>query len=303
MKNKTLILFGAGASYGNTEDCNGTPPQGKDLYSRLEIYSHQINKLPIAVKSLFKIYSFEEAMNKLPNSSTLINPIQKATADYLSSFKPTKKTGYSKLFRMLDNPLNIDIATLNYDILIELSLDNIGIPYSQFYEKAHNINLIKVHGSSSYLPNIGNNRFDDVVFENCSSFIEGLDINIAQNHSQIKEWCNQSKNNSISPCLCLYNQDKKTVINRNLIESIQKQYKRSVLNCKRIFVIGVSLAEHDLHIWSPLLETKAEIVIVDPSPNAAYNWLKIKKKGSVRKIESGFYKAAGDVARIINKDK
>ena len=145
------LIFGAGASYGSEAKGVPTPPQGDYLFGELEKLNGAFPGLPEEIKHEFREKGFEQGMLIVPNDSSIINPLQKELALYLSAFKPSENNVYVKLFRMLGDLINeIHLMTLNYDLLIEQSLAISGVKYVRYGVYEGEVSLLKVHGSSNF---------------------------------------------------------------------------------------------------------------------------------------------------------
>lgn len=292
------FLFGAGASFGCGDNlCTPfNPPLGNQLFHHLEQQGGAFANISSSLKTKF-IKSFEEGMLEVPNTNTSINPLQRELAVFLSQFQPKAGNAYKRLLGRLSGPLKnnkITIATLNYDLLIEHTLAELNVPFS--YNKGNSTALLKPHGSSNFLPDLGGLNLRNNVFENCGAWISGLPINAANSHLEVKRWCQDTKNRDISPLLCLYRPDKKAYINPELISKIQEEYAEAIQESSLVVIIGTAYIPHDVHIWAPLTKSNATILIVDPYPSSSIQWAQENGK-TYKVIQKGFYDAVRDIQR------
>ncbi|HFV0559241.1 TPA: hypothetical protein ACH7TX_000865 [Escherichia coli] len=283
------LIFGAGASYGSEVKGIPTPPLGDYLFEELEKLNGAYSKLPEEVKNKFRINGFEQGMLGIPNDSSVINPLQKELAIYLSKFQSTEKSSYVKLFRMLGCLLkNINIITLNYDLLIEQSLFMVGAKSVSYGLNQGEVSLLKVHGSSNFIPDLSGSTFEGVTAINCGSFIECANVKALNSHKEIFEWCSSTNNSLLSPIMCLYNQHKNGVINNSLLSAFKRQYKYAITGSKLIVIVGVKYVPHDHHIWDDILDTNARLIIVDPKPDKQLIDKLAQKKINVEIINKPF---------------
>ena len=123
-----LIFFGAGASYGSGDVQPCCPPLGNGsdgLFARLEATAGLAAQLPEDLKQLFRT-DFEKGMARFYEfADGNIMRFQREMAAYLASFKPGTANEYIKLIRLI-GPRRAIYASLNYDLLFELSAASLG---------------------------------------------------------------------------------------------------------------------------------------------------------------------------------
>lgn len=266
------LLFGAGASFGSGRCHPSQPPLGDHLFPELLKLNGAFASLTDSQKEIFCKQGFEAGMATIANDSRIINLLQKELACYISGFVIQPENAYSKLFGKIKSAAsNIAIATLNYDLLIEQGLARNQIPFNYNGEKG-SLSLLKIHGSSNFLPQLGTLTLNGNVMRNCGTFIEGLPTNAASTNEEIKRWCNDPKNGDISPILSMYARDKRVVINRGLTERIQHIYSDSIHASSHIVIVGAKYIQHDHHVWGPIENSIAQILLVDPFPTATVEW-------------------------------
>jgi len=144
----SLILFGAGASFGS--DTGATPPIGPCLYNALAAYSPSTwgNILPKEAASLRA--DFEKGMREFADAHAndgYVDTLQRAMAAYFFSFDPQTTSLYLKLGkRMLDTAWSGAVASLNYERLLECSLRKVGLNVTVGACCADAIELCLPHG-------------------------------------------------------------------------------------------------------------------------------------------------------------
>ncbi len=254
------LIFGAGASFGSGNCYPTNPPLGNDLFNELVKLDGAFSRLDKKMKNEFKKKGFEEGMALIQNDSSIINPIQKEVASYLSQFKVENDNAYVNLFKSIKEVINdITIVTLNYDLLIEDALRKNLLFIKYELDWKHGVSLLKPHGSCGFLPDLGGMNMSGNTMINCGTFVDGLKIFRSINKEEIINWCEDPKNSDISPVLSMYNKEKRIVINKNFISNIQEIYKKKIENSRMIILIGVKYIEHDTHIWEPIKNSKAKV--------------------------------------------
>lgn len=291
------LIFGAGASFGSFAGHPNRPPLGNNLFSELVKLNGAHAALDATQKEIFLNCGFEAGMATIANDSRIINPLQKELACYLAEFQARPDNSYVRLFnrlKLISN--NIAIATLNYDLLIEQALVYNRIPFD--YNGTNGATpLLKIHGSSNFLPELGTISIQGATMVNCGSFVDGLRVNAASDANAVRSWCNDVRNDAISPSLAMYEKGKRVVINNSLIRGIQDSYKKALAQSSHVAIIGLNYAEHDKHVWDPIASNGANILIVDPNPDSIIEWARKSRINSINKIPSGFNDAILKIAR------
>ena len=284
------IIFGAGASFGSEAEGIPTPPLGNHLFNELEKLHGAFSRLPEAIKHEFRVNGFEQGMLGIPNDSSVINPLQNELAIYLSSFKPSENNAYIKLFRMLGRVVqNIHIITLNYDLLIEFSLAGAGTSYVHYGLNKGSASLLKVHGSSNFVPDAGSNVFENITAVGCGTFVETGSMKVLSSHEEILQCCSSTRAMSLSPMMCIYNKEKRTVINSRALEGFKQDFNKAIAESNDIIIVGVKYVPHDHHIWDDILATKADVIIVDPYPDEGLIKELNKKNINITVVSKSFY--------------
>lgn len=293
------MIFGAGASYGSGGS-SPTPPLGKDLFKHLNERGGAFSRLDNDIKLIFESNVFETGMSMIANDSRLINPLQKELACYLSSFNVDMDNAYVRLFNRLHSVIQrLNIATLNYDMLIEqaLSIHHFKFDYNG---QGDGINLLKIHGSSNFLPRIpAGSVMNNIVAVDCGTFIEGLQTDAVASHDEILRWCSDDKNNSLSPVAAMYAKGKGVVINKGMIDKIQADFANKVVNSSLVVLVGIEYVEHDTHVWQPIQKSKADLLIVNPFPSATLDWANKIGSNKVTVFEKSFDEAIWDITKFV----
>ena len=293
------LIFGAGASYGSGRCNPNNPPLGNHLLNDLVNLDGAFSRLDKTTQKVFIDEGFEAGMAEVPDDNRIINPIQKELACYLSSFSITDENAYVRLFNKLKSNINdINIVTLNYDLLIEQAL------WSRGYQVDYNgegkgVNVLKPHGSSNFLPQLNGLQMSGNTMIGVGSFIEGLKTEAVQTHNEIKDWCNNPMHGDVSPVLSMYNKDKRIVVNQRLIKNIQNKYADFVDSSNLIVLVGIKYIPHDEHIWGSLTRSNAPILIVDPYPEDTIKWAETNSKDQVSILQKGFDASVWDITKVV----
>lgn len=297
------ILFGAGASYGSEID-KPTPPLGNCLFDKLVDAGGAFNDLSDTLKANFRSQGFEKGMLDVPNDSRIINPLQKEIAIYLSSFSSSMENAYVKLFKSLGSDASgFNLITLNYDLLIEESLFLLGVQKINY-----GINkcdgeyyLLKLHGSSNFIPDFGNFHIKGIIGINSGSFLETENVKALSTHQEIKTWCEEDRDNDFSPVMCMYNKDKRAVINASYLEKMKSEYLKTISATRLLIIIGVKYIEHDHHVWDVIFENDVALIIVDPQPSEAFLLLLEKRSAKYEVIKKSFHLSIDDIVDMTSR--
>lgn len=259
------LIFGAGASFGSEVEGIPRPPLGDYLFEELEKQNGAFSKLPEEIKHEFRVNGFEKGMLAVPNDSYIINPLQNELAIYLSSFQASENNSYVKLFKMLGRLVEeVNLITLNYDLLIEQSLAITGVKMVRYGLHKGELSLLKVHGSSNFVPDMRGLNIGSIRAVNCGSFVRTQSMSALNSHEEIVRWCTGPNTHSLSPIMCMYNKEKRAVTNSDAVDSLKADFSRAVNESKAIFIVGVKYVPHDHHIWDEIFSSKSEVIIVDP---------------------------------------
>lgn len=294
------LIFGAGASFGSGGCSPTNPPLGKDLFKCLSDRGGAFSRLDKETNLIFESLGFEAGMSMIADDSRQINPLQKELACYFSGFKVERDNAYVRLFNKLGSVINkLNIATLNYDLLIEQALSIHGLHF-EYSGQGSGINLFKPHGSSNFLPqlpagwNLSGNAMIGV-----GTFFEGLEAKAVSSQEEVSRWCNDPRNSDLSPVLAIYAKGKRVVINRELVNKIQSGFADSVKKSSLVVLVGIEYIEHDAHVWQPIQESNVDILIVNPFPAVTLNWAKREGLNKVTVFEKSFDKSVWDIAKFV----
>lgn len=296
------ILFGAGASYGSEHPGIEVPPLGNNLFHELDNIGGYFNNLSDELKNNFSIHGFESAMLEIPNNSSILNPLQNELSLYLSRFTPSANSAYARLFSQISDINKLQLITLNYDLLIEKSLD---LCQKNIINKTNfRPSLLKLHGSSNFIPDLGGLNIDGITAVDCNSFIGTNSIKVLQQY-ELKAWIDKH-NVNLSPVMCMYSKDKRMVICPSYFQKAKEHFIKIIKKTKLMVIVGARYTPHDKHIWDAIISNqRLRILLVDPYPdNNLKKTINIKNK-RVKKneiIERSFFDSVDDISKAINKE-
>jgi hypothetical protein len=294
------FIFGAGASFGSG-GCEPTnPPLGNKLFEKLIEREGDFSKIDEKYKSVFISEGFEAGMALLSNDNRILNPLQKELAMYFSGFKARQDNAYVRLFSKLHRYIDqINIVTLNYDLLLEQALAFHGLQ-TDYNGSGGGVPVLKIHGSSNFLPQLGGIKFSGNTMIGVSSYMEGLEVKVASSQQEVIKWCQEPSNDDISPVLAIYEKGKRVVVNSILIKELQDKYVLVTKYSSLIVLVGIRYIEHDAHVWLPILESGAEILVIDPYPDEIVKWIEINNLINVSVIQSSFDQSIWEITKKVN---
>lgn len=252
----SILLLGAGASYGSGGATPHVPPLGNGLFTDLVKKGGIASTLPPDIKDLFE-ENFEKGMAEYYNySNGDIMRFQRELAHYLAGFQPTDSSVYLDLINEL-GAQRVIYSSLNYDLLFELSAARLGLftCYSSEYQKG-GIRLLKFHGSSNFWPDLSTGMLRGCTFS--GSGIADIQAPIKP-LSQVETLEKCIKEDSVAPAIAMFAVGKKVKISPDYVNNQYEMWKTQVLKSSKIFVVGVRVHEVDEHIWGLPGKVKAKI--------------------------------------------
>jgi len=293
----TILLLGAGASYGSVGSTPHVPPLGNGLFTDLVKRGGIAASLPADIKKLFE-NNFEDGMAEYYKySDGNIMTFQRELAHYLSNFQPTDSNVYINLINELGSQ-RIIYSSLNYDLLFELSAGKLGLftSYTSEYQKG-GVRLLKIHGSSNFWPDLPTG-----MFQNCTMSGNGMaDIQAPiKPLNQVETLDKCIKENSVAPAIAMFAVGKKIKISPDYVEQQYEIWKAQILKSSKIFVVGVRVHEVDYHIWGVLGKVKAKVVYFGfESDRAEFEqWKKNSNKKNAYFINSDFKNSVKTIKRM-----
>jgi len=252
----SLVILGAGASYGSVEASPHTPPLGNDLFNQLENEGGIASTIPDDLKEMFR-NNFEVGMSAYYEYSDAdIMRFQRELSYYLAKFTPGRKNTYIKLINQLG--INrIVYSSLNYDLLFELSASVLGFNTIYGLEKQKGfVRLLKPHGSSNFWPDIPTGTFKGCTFKRSGRADIQAPICPLNQGDTIEKCINED---SVAPAIAMYAEGKAVKVSPDYVEAQQEQWTNIANHAKRIFIVGVRVHQVDTHIWDTLGKSKSDL--------------------------------------------
>lgn len=272
----SLFLFGAGASYGSGRCAPAPPPLGKDLFPALVQLGGAASRVPKDLAQLFT-EDFEAGMDRFwAEHNTETTALLREMAQYFVQFEPMPNNCYEQLLHILGGVRKKAIfATTNYDLLIEHAVSRAGllISYTGFPVEPGTVPLLKIHGSSNFLPELAGGGFSGISFDlsgSESGSILECGVRVATSTYEVQQFC--AKQDSIAPALAMYSPSKRVLYCRAFVEAQQAAWAASTTEASRIFVIGVRVHPVDDHIWGALAASTCPLYYVGFEPEDFVQW-------------------------------
>jgi hypothetical protein len=249
------FLFGAGASYDGT---TATPPLGKNLYSELASVSDNWRDLPKDITDDFasSAQTFEATMARLHSEHlNLVPTLMRDLALFFLSYRPRRSCGYRNLIDKLErwnSPISVQFFTLNYDLLLDACL-------AEFDPSCR---VFKLHGAPNFLPNLDQISGTPQI----SGYRVAVSVPIdVLSPEQARERLKAAKGGDLcAPAMAIYAPGKHILHCPDQILELQKAWANSLDEHDIIYVIGMSVALQDTHIWEPLAKARGRIEFVNP---------------------------------------
>lgn len=255
-----IVLFGAGASAGLQNIIPNNPPLGSQLYSQLQItFPHSWGQIPSNIDDRFREH-FEEGMGEIwEHYSTSVPRLMREMAVYFLQFQPF--VGAENLYQQFilrniqKTNRHLIFSSLNYDLLLELSISSVDNSIEYFVEQSSNnsIPVWKLHGSANFIPH-------GIQATGGIQFTRGINFETSLRYcspNEAKQFC--QSNTALYPAMCLFMNSKPTQIAHNFITEQQKKWAQIILNANKVLIIGVNPYLEDNHIWKSLTQTDANI--------------------------------------------
>ena len=256
---KNIILFGAGASFGS--EPSKMPPLGAQLFDEL------VREYPDHWGSIFTKYctvfkeNFELGMERLLDEiPQLVPELHRKMALYLSSFSPSQFSLYLRFAqRFQQNPKQLTIATLNYDMLLPLALKKVNLNLSLFLKSPDSIELILPHGSCNLMCSSVYAKSDQVKFAANSVSVNSDvgQIHFLTDPDQVRS---RITDNAIPPIMSYFEKNKNSTAGQTYLLQSRLRLAELIENAVRIIIIGVKIREHDEHIWNPIKNAHRKLI-------------------------------------------
>lgn len=255
---KSVILFGAGASYGSDKDIP-LPVLGNYLFDVLYKMQPKIfSKIADETKQILQ-QDFEQGIKILSEENPHILPdIQRLMAKYFFQFKPSETNLYFKLaIELKKRNWYGSLITLNYDRLLQISFNaaytNNGTELSKQL-----INLCLPHGTCYLFCESVKGLAQNISYSGPNVTTNGPLIEI----NDTNEFLKRINEEAFPPVMCYFEPSKRTTSGASFIDDQRIRFNCLIQEAERVVIIGLKLREHDVHIWEPIKTSTAEILYV-----------------------------------------
>lgn len=252
----SVVLLGAGASFGSRDATPKTPPLGNALFAELEQLGGVAAQLEDDLKAQFK-ENFEIGMAAYASKPNEIAPLHCELASYLAQFLPGPNNTYRRLVRELGIS-RVIYCSLNYDLLFEEAAAGLGfnVIYDDHRPTPHSVRLIKPHGSCNVWPDFGSLRIGKL-----TSIGSVVDVDAPVrilSRDQILEWCRSGR--GFSPAISMYAEGKQVKVCPEWVAQQQNLWSAAIARATNVFIVGVKVHQADLHIWDAIGRCTARVV-------------------------------------------
>ena len=280
-----VILFGAGASFGSQSVAPKPPPLSTDLFDELRAaYPTAWGQIPRQKRSLF-VPNFEPGMKKVFESGSHDSTVLlRALAHYFTQFRANHGNSYTRLLEHLAGHGVLRgtlFSSLNYECVLETAARNYGFPLVAYFDRNATtkdaIAVWKIHGSCNFLPTAISAGAGVMSFAANAVSWDG-DARIVD-PSEARRFI---ENSAIYPAMAVFMEGKPIQSNPSLLRDLQARWATAVREAASVGIVGVSPNIADEHLWRPLAETDARIVVI--GDKKAYHEWADGQRGS-RKME------------------
>lgn len=208
------------------------------------------------------------------NNSTGTVELLREMALYLAEFQPAPTNLYVQLIQIIKNARRrVIFVTTNYDLMIEYAASICGLLHAYQIPPLprNNISLLKIHGSCNFLPKLGaikNVRFDLGSAARKLSIAE-CHARFARSRHEIEQFLSET---DMPPMMAMYAPGKRFMVKGPLIAAQMEGWQSSVAKASAAYVIGLSVQDHDEHIWGPLAATRSPLYYVGPEQEKFFEW-------------------------------
>lgn len=267
----TVLVFGAGASFGNPDCSPEPPPLAARLFDELQAQGPTAASIEPAMAALFR-KDFEEGMLAFYQARPgEVSGLLREMAQYFAKFTPGPDNYYIQVLRWAATGRSqAVIVTTNYDLLIELAIDSVGklVTYGPRPVAFNYISVLKIHGSANFLPAMAPRQITglSIVVPEGASAVDSP-VRLATSAAEVMRFCMHE--DVLAPAIACYMRGKPILYCPTFVREQQTGFRKEIQQAKRIIVIGLRVNPADAHIWEPLAQAKARIDYVGLKPDAA----------------------------------
>jgi len=293
---RSLILFGAGASFGSEEDKTAVPPLTDGLFDALRRYSpDRWGAVDGGYVDQFTA-DFEKGMKICADACPAqVDELQQTMGAFFFRFEPGPSSLYIRLARCISAcSWNGALASLNYERLLELSLRRSGLHVSYYPPELYtDLELCLPHGCCHLFgpiraaqtardvapvnlvaegPTIlqSARAADGTELRTSLRTEQGGPISIAPSVRLDGErpqaiddallYCERLRTSTDPPVMSYMRPDKQTRAGVSFIDGQRRRFAELVRGAQTVAIIGVTVRPDDRHIWDCLRDTRARVI-------------------------------------------
>ena len=232
-------------------------------------------------------------------------PFLRQVAGYFVQFSPMPGNYYIELVSMLKRlRVRPVFVTLNYDLLLELSIQRTGSPayggLAPDTPPGHE-RVLKIHGSCHFLPDTKGSSFQwvDCTFKSETGAIFSGDVRPARSPDEVYAFL--AKQTMLAPVMAMYAKGKRVLHCPDFTKQLTATWVRVSKDTKRIIIIGVAVNEQDNHIWDTLAQSRASLYYVGREPDSFLGWAARHGRSNVHVLANSFKTALPAIERVISR--
>lgn len=263
-----LLFFGAGASYGSGPVVPYAPPLGAGLFGKLAEFEPSVwKKLPPDVQRTLRV-DFEAGMSALWSAgSHQVSLTIRSMSKYFAAFRLQLGNTEANTYRALLNGLvggnqlaEVIFSTLNYECLLEFSVVLAGrqVVYHPSMLGPRGSLILKPHGSCNWIVEGISIAPTGVTSAPGVSFAHGAPVTTLEP----RHVAAHVDGDGVPPILSVFMEGKPVQTNPPFVAEIQTIWGDMVRRADAVGIIGVRPHPADAHIWTPLAETSARLVVI-----------------------------------------
>lgn len=201
-----------------------------------------------------------------------------------------------KLLETLGKKLqHCTFATTNYDLLIEISANMLGLKYdynNALLTKNANLKILKLHGSPNIWPDLGSGSINNITWRDATfNRLHHGPVKVVS----IQEINRSCRKKHLGPVMAEYHQDKRTITGGNFTDNQIALWKEALKKASKCFIVGLRLNTADKHIWGPIESSKCNVYYYSPDENRINEILDWKRGRNIYPIEETFEGALRDI--------
>ena len=260
-----VILFGAGASYGSESVHPYPPPLTAGLFDELQKhYPKAWGTIPASDRAKF-VPNFELGMKEIWDSGSHAAPVlMRCLADYFARFRTGHSNVYARFLEHLQYYRALEgtvFSSLNYECVLETAARNYGIPRIEYFDKnptgVSTLTVWKLHGTCNFLPNSVAGGAAAVSFSGAAVSWDGEMRIVDPVH--VGPFVSQS---AFYPAMAVFMEGKPIHSHQNAIKELQTWWRAAIVESDVVGIVGVHPNEADTHLWDPLSESNATVVVI-----------------------------------------